>query len=114
MIVYDGDDDVSDLKQIAQNVIDKFNYDSVGKFKKIKVNGLDALEFTFKFTNSDGSYEGRAFAVYQHERSFGPPAREAHRLIEADVERKIADLTQRRSDCGELARWRTATPRVDL
>ncbi len=71
MFVYPGDDDVSDLKKIAQSVLDKFSLDSNGKFKKITVDGKDALEFTFSYTNDEGDYFGRAFAIYQDDLQFG-------------------------------------------
>ncbi len=71
MFVYPGDNDVSDLKKVAQGVIDKFSLESNGKFKKIKVDGKDGLEFTYSYTNDAGKYFGRAVAVYQDDLKFG-------------------------------------------
>ncbi len=71
MFVYPGDNDVSDLKKIAQGVIDKFSLEGAGKFKKITVDGKDGLEFTYNYTNDAGKYYGRAVAVYQDDLKFG-------------------------------------------
>ncbi len=71
MFVYPGDNDVSDLKEVAQGVIDQYSLDSNGKFKKVKIAGKDGLEFTFNYTNDNGTYYGRAVAIYQDDLDFG-------------------------------------------
>ncbi|MBI1277913.1 MAG: hypothetical protein GC179_07275 [Anaerolineaceae bacterium] len=71
MFVYPGDNDVTDLKKIAQGVIDKFSLESNGKFKKITVDGREGQEFTYTYTNDAGKYFGRAVAVYQDDLQFG-------------------------------------------
>ncbi|MEP6986933.1 MAG: clostripain-related cysteine peptidase, partial [Chloroflexota bacterium] len=71
MVDYIGKDGVTDLKEIAQAVLDKYNFTSDDTFKKTKVGGLDALEFTFHYTNDTGDFTGHAFAVYREELGYG-------------------------------------------
>jgi hypothetical protein len=71
MFVYPGDNDVQDPKEIAQSVIDKFSLTSTSKFKKVTIDGLAGLEFTFEYTNDVGDYFGRAVAVYREELGYG-------------------------------------------
>ncbi len=71
MFVYPGEDDVSNLKEIAQHVIDKYSLESNDDFKKVTVDGKSGLEFTYTYTNDAGEYHGRAVAVFQDDLNFG-------------------------------------------
>lgn len=66
--VYDSD---GDLEAIAQDVLDQYGLEVEGGFKDITVDGKDAVEFRFAYSNDSGDFTGRAFAVFNERQALG-------------------------------------------
>jgi hypothetical protein len=53
-----------DLQFIANDYLNAYGYSAESDFTLITVKGMDALEFTYSFEGSSGTFTGRAFALY--------------------------------------------------
>jgi hypothetical protein len=70
--VYPVFDVSSDLSEVATEGLGQYGVDvNADSFTPTVVDGLDALEFTYSFSNDNGQYNGRAFAVYRPELDMG-------------------------------------------
>jgi len=64
IFVYPVYDTENDLQAIAEATLGRYDLAVEGKYKAIKVDGKDALEFNFSYTNDTGTFISRAFAIY--------------------------------------------------
>ena len=70
--VYPVFDVPDDLAEVATQGLGQYGVDvNADSFTPVGLDGLDALEFTYSFTNDNGLYNGRGVAVYRPELSMG-------------------------------------------
>lgn len=66
--VYDSD---GDLEAIAEAVLEQYGMEIEGGYDEITVDGKEAVEFRFRYSNDSGEFTGRGFAVFNERQALG-------------------------------------------